>query len=59
MIPSVPRFVAALRDRRGVAMVEFALILPVMLVLYLGGAQLQDGIACNRKVTIATRAAGI
>lgn len=58
MIPSVPRFVAALRDRRGVAMVEFALILPVMLVLYLGGAQLQDGIACNRKVTIATRAAG-
>lgn len=43
-------------DRRGVAMVEFALTLPVMLILYLGGVQLQDGIACNRKVTIATRA---
>ncbi|WP_230481078.1 TadE/TadG family type IV pilus assembly protein [Sphingomonas sp. Leaf21] len=46
------------RDTRGVAMVEFALLLPVMLVLYLGGVQLQDGIACNRKVTIAARAAG-
>ena len=44
-------------DTRGVALVEFALILPVMLLLYLGGVQLQDGIACNRKVTIATRAA--
>ncbi|MET4897545.1 TadE/TadG family type IV pilus assembly protein [Sphingomonadaceae bacterium jetA1] len=48
---------ACLRDRRGVALVEFALSLPVMLLLYLGGVQLQDGIACDRKVTIATRAA--
>lgn len=45
------------RDGRGVAMVEFALTLPVILLLYLGGVQLQDGIACNRKVTIAARAA--
>lgn len=45
------------RDHRGVALVEFALILPVILLLYLGGIQLQDGFACSRKVTIATRAA--
>jgi Flp pilus assembly protein TadG len=57
VIRGLSRRVAAMRDRRGVAMVEFALTLPVMLVLYLGGVQLQDGIACNRKVTIATRAA--
>ena len=44
-------------DRRGVALVEFAIILPVMLVLYLGGVQLQDAMACKRKVTITTRAA--
>lgn len=43
-------------DRRGVAVVEFALILPVMLLLYFGGVQLQDAIACDRKVSIATRA---
>lgn len=42
-------------DRRGVALVEFALVLPVMLLLYLGGVQLQDAMACNRKVSIATR----
>lgn len=47
----------SLRDRRGVAMVEFALILPVMLLLYLGGVQLQDAMSCKRKVTITTRAA--
>lgn len=45
------------RDARGVAMIEFALILPVMLFLYLGGVQLQDGIACDRKVTSTARAA--
>ncbi|MDQ1229360.1 TadE/TadG family type IV pilus assembly protein [Sphingomonas sp. SORGH_AS_0879] len=58
MIRRGVRCVAALGDRQGVAMIEFALTLPVMLILYLGGVQLQDGIACNRKVTIATRAAG-
>lgn len=52
-----PRAWAAMRDVRGVAMVEFALVLPVMLVLYLGGVQLQDGIACDRKVTSTARAA--
>lgn len=44
------------RDRRGTALVEFAAVLPVVIVLWLGSLQLEDGIACNRKVTIATRA---
>lgn len=48
---------APIRDARGVAVVEFALVLPVMLLLYLGGVQLQDGIACDRKVTSTARAA--
>lgn len=43
-------------DRRGLALVEFAITLPVLLILYLGGFQLEDGIACKRKVTVATRA---
>lgn len=42
-------------DARAIALVEFALVLPVALTMYIGGMQLQDGIACNRKVTIATR----
>lgn len=44
------------RDRRGTVLVEFAVILPVVLVLWLGSLQVEDAIACNRKVTIATRA---
>ncbi|MGE7206924.1 TadE/TadG family type IV pilus assembly protein [Sphingomonas sp. NPDC019816] len=44
-------------DTRGVALVEFAIILPVMLLLYLGGVQLQDAMACKRKVTIMARGA--
>jgi Flp pilus assembly protein TadG len=44
------------QDERGVALVEFAIVLPVLLLLYLGGYQLNDALACNRKVTIAARA---
>lgn len=44
-----------IRDARGVAMVEFAFSLPVILLLYVGGCCLSDMIACNRKVTMATR----
>lgn len=47
---------AVRNDSRGMALVEFAVVLPVLLTLYMGGFQLGDGIACNRKVTIATRA---
>ena len=50
------RFLTHLRCRQeGVAAVEFALILPVMLLMYFGSAELTKGILINRKVTIATR----
>ncbi len=43
-------------DERGVALVEFACVLPVLLLMYLGGYQLTDALSCNRKVTITARA---
>lgn len=43
-------------DDRGVALVEFACVLPVLLLMYLAGYQLTDALSCNRKVTIAARA---
>ena len=42
-------------DQSGTSLIEFALVLPAIVVLYLGSYQVEDAIACNRKVTIATR----
>lgn len=44
-----------IQDSSGAAIVEFAICLPVLVLLYTGGCCLSDMIACNRKVTIATR----
>lgn len=43
------------RNARAAVMVEFAICLPVLLLLYVGGCGLSDMIACSRKVTTATR----
>lgn len=43
------------RDRDGVSAVEFALLLPIMLTLYLGGVELGDGYAVKFKSTLAAR----
>jgi Flp pilus assembly protein TadG len=43
------------RDRRGVAAIEFAIIAPVMLVMFLGTVEFSAGIAVNRKVTLIAR----
>src|SRR5260221_6956432 len=43
------------RDRRGVAAIEFAIIAPVMLVMFLGTVDFSAGIAVNRKVTLISR----
>jgi Flp pilus assembly protein TadG len=44
------------RDARGVSAVEFALIAPVMLALYLGAAQMTAALNADRKVTGAANA---
>lgn len=43
-------------ENRGVALIEFAMVLPVLLLLFLASYQISDALACNRKVTIAARA---
>ena len=52
LLGSLSRFGCA---RDGVSAVEFALILPFMLTLYLGGAELGDGMAVQFKATLAAR----
>ena len=42
-------------DRRGVAAVEFSLILPIMLTIYLGGVEIGDGFAIDTRVTLVAR----
>jgi Flp pilus assembly protein TadG len=46
------------RERRGVSAVEFALLLPFMLTLYLGGTEITQAITIKRKTTIVTRTIG-
>ncbi len=42
------------RDRRGVAAVEFALTVPIMLTLYLGGFEASQAVATYRKLADTT-----
>jgi Flp pilus assembly protein TadG len=44
------------RAQDGMAAVEFAVLLPFMLLAYLGGVEIGDGVAIDRKVAITTRA---
>jgi len=43
-------------ERRGLAAIEFAMLLPVMLTLYLGSYEATTGVATQRKVTLTARA---
>jgi Flp pilus assembly protein TadG len=43
------------RDRKAVSAVEFAIVLPFMLTLYLGGVEAGDGLAVQFKSTLAAR----
>ena len=57
MIPLIPpRLLHFCRDRRGTSAVEFALLLPLMLTLYLGAVEVSDAVSADRKVTLTARA---
>lgn len=43
------------RDRRGLAAVEFAFVLPLMLVMFFGTVEFSSGVAVDRKVTLMAR----
>jgi Flp pilus assembly protein TadG len=49
------RFSSLRRDQRGVSAVEFAMILPLMVTLYLGAVEISQGVAIHRKVTLTAR----
>ena len=46
------------RDDGGMALVEFAMVLPVMVLLYLGGVAVTQGVMTNRKVVLLNHAMG-
>ena len=43
------------RNRQASVAIEFAVCLPVMVTMYIGSYIVADEVACNRRVTIATR----
>ena len=47
--------VALRRDCRGLAAVEFALVIPLMLVMFFGTNEFSTGVAVDRKVTLMAR----
>ena len=63
---SLPRLLARarrpirrpLRDKRGISAVEFAMLLPLMVTLYLGGVEVSQAVAIDRKVTLIARSLG-
>jgi Flp pilus assembly protein TadG len=62
MMPHLPnsarlvlRFAKLAADRRGIAATEFAMLLPMMLVLFVGVTEVGQAIAISRKVTITGR----
>jgi Flp pilus assembly protein TadG len=42
-------------DQRGVSAVEFAMLLPLMITLYLGTVEISQAVGIDRKVTLTTR----
>jgi Flp pilus assembly protein TadG len=49
------RLLRCVQDERGVSAVEFALLLPLMVTLYLGGVEISQGLTIDRKVTLVAR----
>jgi Flp pilus assembly protein TadG len=53
--PCRQRLAGFWRDRSGLAATEFAVIVPLMLVLFFGVVEFSTGVAVDRKVTIVAR----
>jgi Flp pilus assembly protein TadG len=51
---SVKKLAKLIRDRKGVAAVEFALSLPFLLLIYFGGVELTQGVTLNRQVALTS-----
>jgi Flp pilus assembly protein TadG len=49
------RIIRLAKDERGASAVEFAMLLPLMLTLYLGGVEVSQGVSIDRKVTLTAR----
>jgi Flp pilus assembly protein TadG len=50
------RILRLARDKRGVSAVEFALLAPVMVGLYLGCVEISEGVGADRKVSLTSAA---
>jgi Flp pilus assembly protein TadG len=50
------QFVRLRNDERGISAVEFAMLLPLMVTLYLGTVEVSQAVGIDRKVTLTTRA---
>jgi Flp pilus assembly protein TadG len=53
--PLIRRISCLTRDERGVSAVEFAMLLPLMLSLYLGAVELSQGIGAKSNVMLTAR----
>jgi len=55
-LSSLSRRISAFRrDHKGMSAVEFALLAPLMLIIYMGVVETSEGIAIQRKVTLTAR----
>ena len=54
-VTSISMMARFARDHSGISAVEFALILPMMLSIYLGTVELSQAVAVDRKVTLTSR----
>jgi len=50
------RLARLFRERRGVSTVEFAMLLPMMMTLFLGSVETSQGVATKRKVSLTAHA---
>jgi Flp pilus assembly protein TadG len=55
-LAGLSRQVSALRrDQKGVSAIEFAMVLPLMITLYVGAVEVSQGVAIQRKITLTAR----